>query len=42
MLATVGTDQVCKIWDIQHQTDGKVDPKMVMKKDLKQGELFSV
>ena len=42
MLATVGTDSVCKIWDIKNQNMGKVEPKMVTKKELKQGELFSV
>jgi len=42
MLATVGTDSVCKIWDITNQNQGKVEPKLITKKDLKQGELFSV
>lgn len=37
MLATVGTDQVCKVWDVSCAT-----PQCVSSKDLKQGELFSV
>lgn len=37
MLATVGTDEYCKIWDISTS-----EPKMVAKRNLKQGELFSV
>lgn len=43
MLATVGTDSVCKLWDITNVNPlGKAEPKLVIKKDLKQGELFSV
>lgn len=42
MLATVGTDKVCKIWDIANNEDGKLAPKCVAKKDLQQGELFTV
>lgn len=42
MMATVGTDQTCKLWDIHHQVDGLYKPKMVGSRDLKQGELFSV
>ena len=37
MVATVGTDNLCKVWDVSQPT-----PQMVAKRDLKQGELFSV
>jgi len=43
MIATVGTDSVCKIWDVMNQNpEGVPEPKMIFKRDLKQGELFSV
>jgi periodic tryptophan protein 1 len=43
MMATVGTDSVCKVWDVLTcNTEGKAEPKLVSKRDLKQGELFSV
>lgn len=38
MLATVGADQICKVWDVNHAPE----PKLVSSRDLKQGELFSV
>lgn len=38
MLATVGTDKLCKIWDISHTSDdGKLAPKCVAKRDMEQG-----
>ena len=39
MMATVGTDNTCKIWDI-HASSGT--PQLIGSRDLKQGELFSV
>lgn len=43
MIATVGTDQYCKIWDVHHvNPEGVPEPKCVSKRNLKQGELFSV
>lgn len=43
MIATVGTDNHCKIWDVMNVTpEGQAQPKMIAKRDLKQGELFSV
>ena len=42
MLATVGTDKLCKIWDISNTEAGKLVPKCVAKRDLEQGQLFSV
>ena len=43
LLATVGTDSVCKIWDIHAQTpEGKNEPRLIGKRDLQQGDLFSV
>ena len=42
MLVTVGTDKVCKVWDIATQKDGKYEPELISKKNLKQGMLFSV
>ena len=42
MMATVGTDKLCKVWDIHNQVDGKYVPKCVGSRDLKQGDLFSV
>ena len=43
MLATVGTDSLCKIWDVSNvNPEGKCEPKCIAKRDLKQGELFSV
>lgn len=43
MMATVGTDKLCKIWDIsQTNESGKLAPKCVAKKDMEQGQLFSV
>jgi periodic tryptophan protein 1 len=40
MIATVGSDSICKIWDISEA--GESEPKHIFKRDLKQGELFSV
>lgn len=40
MIATVGSDSICKIWDIS--VAGESEPKHIFKRDLKQGELFSV
>jgi len=37
MVASVGGDELCKIWDVS-----SAEPKCVAQKDLKQGELFSV
>ena len=34
MLATVGTDKLCKIWDISNTEAGKLVPKCVAKRDL--------
>ena len=44
MLATVGADNLCKIWDINNinAQSGDIKPKCIMARDLKQGELFSV
>ena len=44
MIATVGTDSLCKIWDVMNVNpeSGQVSPKMICKRDFKQGELFSV
>lgn len=42
MMATVGTDGMCKIWDISKMNGNMLEPQMVHEKDLKQGELFSV
>jgi|LauGreDrversion4_2_1035121.scaffolds.fasta_scaffold229808_1 periodic tryptophan protein 1 len=43
MLATVGSDSICKVWDVTStNTEGKAEPKLISKRDLKQGELFSV
>jgi periodic tryptophan protein 1 len=43
LLATVGTDSLCKIWDIHAQTpEGKLEPRLIGKRDLQQGDLFSV
>ena len=42
MLATVGTDKLCKIWDISNTEAGKLVPKCIAKRDLEQGQLFSV
>lgn len=42
MLATVGTDKLCKIWDISNTENGTLLPKCVSKKDMSQGELFTV
>ncbi len=38
MMATVGVDHTCKVWDI-HASGG---PQVIGERDLKQGELFSV
>lgn len=36
MMATVGTDSVCKVWDVQAcNPEGVVEPKLVSKRDLK-------
>lgn len=45
MLATVGTDKICKIWDITAgaSSDGSsFTPLCIQQKDMKQGDLFSV
>jgi len=42
MLATVGTDKLCKIWDIANVVDGKPTPKCIAKRNMEQGQLFSV
>ena len=45
MLTTVGTDKVCKIWDITAgaSADGTSStPLCVSEKDMKQGDLFTV
>jgi len=43
LLATVGTDSLCKIWDIHAQSpEGKLEPRLIGKRDLEQGDLFSV
>lgn len=43
MLATVGSDSICKVWDVlASNSQGKPEPKQIAKRDLKQGELFSV
>jgi periodic tryptophan protein 1 len=34
MLATVGTDKKCKIWDIAANVDGKLMPQCVAKRDM--------
>ena len=43
LMATVGTDNFCRLWDINHVTpEGIAQPKMHAERDLKQGDLFSV
>ena len=45
MLVSVGTDKLCKIWDItaNASADGSTyQPLCVQQKDMKQGDLFSV
>lgn len=44
MLVTVGTDKMCKIWDITTggTAEGTYEPECVSKKDMKQGDLFTV
>ena len=42
MLATVGTDKLCKIWDIANVEEGRLVPKCVAKRNMEQGQLFSV
>jgi len=43
MLATVGTDHMCKIWDIANTNEsGTLEPKCILAKDMKQAELFAV
>ena len=45
MLVSVGTDKMCKIWDITANAaaDGATyEPHLVQEKDMKQGDLFSV
>ena len=45
MLATVGTDKVCKIWDITANASADSStftPSCISEKEMKQGELFSV
>ena len=43
MLATVGSDSICKVWYVlASNSQGKPEPKQIAKRDLKQGELFSV
>ena len=45
MLATVGTDKLCKIWDISatNSSDGSTyAPALISQRDMKQGDLFSI
>ena len=45
MLVSVGTDKLCKIWDISANAsaDGSTyTPACIQEKDMKQGDLFSV
>ena len=42
MLVTVGTDKLCKVWDISAKGSATYEPVCVSEKDMKQGDLFTV
>lgn len=44
MLVSVGTDKVCKVWDISANasSSGTSEPVCISEKNMKQGDLFSV
>ncbi len=45
MLATVGTDKQCRIWDITANPSAngtRFEPTQISSRDFKQGELFTV
>ena len=42
MLATVGADNLCKVWDISAAKNGVLSPSLVSQRNTKQGSLFSV
>lgn len=44
MLVSVGTDKVCKVWDISANptSSGSFEPVCVSEKNMKQGDLFTV
>ena len=45
MLVSVGTDKLCKVWDItasSGKSSGQFEPLCVKERDMKQGDLFTV